>query len=324
MTDCNVKYRDWLQEWLVRIRGGVKESTWANYSVAVMNHILPALGEYTLEELTEEKLQETVFFWLRQGRLDGSGGLSGKTVKDLANVVKGSLRAARRYYHLPPQDISLRCPGTALPRMDVLTASEQKRLVCAALSEGNCRSAGILISLYTGLRIGELCALQWKDIDLKGRIVHVRKTVQRIFYKEWTGATKSSVVITAPKTRSAARDVPLASFLVPLLRELHCSDPETYVLSGDRKCLEPKTYRTFYKRFLERNNLPMLRFHGLRHTFATLCIEDGADCKTVSALLGHASVNLTLSLYVHPQIEQKRKCIERLPVYESRRAARRF
>ena len=115
MTDCNVKYRDWLQEWLVRIRGGVKESTWANYSVAVMNHILPALGEYTLEELTEEKLQETVFFWLRQGRLDGSGGLSGKTVKDLANVVKGSLRAARRYYHLPPQDISLRCPGTALP-----------------------------------------------------------------------------------------------------------------------------------------------------------------------------------------------------------------
>ena len=126
------------------------------------------------------------------------------------------------------------------------------------------------------------------------------------------------------KTRSAARDVPLASFLVPLLRELHCSDPETYVLSGDRKCLEPKTYRTFYKRFLERNNLPMLRFHGLRHTFATLCIEDGADCKTVSALLGHASVNLTLSLYVHPQIEQKRKCIERLPVYESRRAARRF
>ena len=181
-----------------------------------------------------------------------------------------------------------------------------------------------MISLYTGLRIGELCALQWKDIDLKGRIVHVRKTVQRIFYKEWTGATKSSVVITAPKTRSAARDVPLASFLVPLLRELHCSDPETYVLSGDRKCLEPKTYRTFYKRFLERNNLPMLRFHGLRHTFATLCIEDGADCKTVSALLGHASVNLTLSLYVHPQIEQKRKCIERLPVYESRRAARRF
>ena len=215
MTDCNVKYRDWLQEWLVRIRGGVKESTWANYSVAVMNHILPALGEYTLEELTEEKLQKTVFFWLRQGRLDGSGGLSGKTVKDLANVVKGSLRAARRYYHLPPQDISLRCPGTALPRMNVLTASEQKRLVCAALSEGNCRSAGILISLYTGLRIGELCALQWKDIDLKGRIVHVRKTVQRIFYKEWTGAAKSSVVITAPKTRSAARDVPLASFLVP-------------------------------------------------------------------------------------------------------------
>ena len=194
MTGCDVKYRDWLQEWLVRIRGGVKESTWANYSVAVMNHILPALGEYALEELTEEKLQETVLFWLRQGRLDGSGGLSGKTVKDLANVVKGSLRAARRYYHLPPQDISLRCPGTALPRVDILTASEQKRLVCAALSEGNCRSAGILISLYTGLRIGELCALQWKDIDLKGRIVHVRKTVQRIFYKEWTGAAKSSVV----------------------------------------------------------------------------------------------------------------------------------
>lgn len=203
----------------------------------------------------------------------------------------------------------------------MLTAPQQKRLVHAVFSEGACQSAGILIS---GLRIEERCAPRWKDVDLKGRDIRVRKTVQRIFYKEWNGAAKSSVVITAPKTCSAARDVPLASFLVPLLRELHCSDPETYVLSGGRKCLEPKTYRTFYKRFLERNNLPMLRFHGLRHTFATRCIEDGTDCKTVSALLGHASVSLPLNLYVHPRMEQKRKCIRRLPLYENCRAARRF
>lgn len=93
MTGCDVKYRDWLKEWLVRIKGGVRESTWANYSVAVMNHIPPVLGR----KLTEEKRQETVLFWLRHGRLDGNGGLSGKTAEDLANIVKGSLRAARRH-----------------------------------------------------------------------------------------------------------------------------------------------------------------------------------------------------------------------------------
>ncbi|MCB7512673.1 site-specific integrase [bacterium 210917-SL.2.15] len=203
----------------------------------------------------------------------------------------------------------------------MLTAPQQKRPVHAVFSEGTCQSAGILIS---GLRIEERCAPRWKDVDLKGRDIRVRKTVQRIFYKEWNGAAKSSVVLTAPKTRSAVRDVPLASFLVPLLRELRCGDSEAYVLSGSRRCLETKTYRTLYNRFLERYSMPLLRFHGLRHTFATRCVENGADCKTVSALLRHASVSLPLNLYVHPQMEQKRKCIRRLPLYENCRAARRF
>lgn len=313
MAGSKVRYREWLRMWLEQMEGRVKESTRANYSLAVMNHILPALGDCMLEELTEEKLQETMLLWLRCGRLDGRGGLSLKTVKDLMTVVKSSLRAARRYYHLPPEQILLRYPAAANGAAEALSRAEQNRVAAAACGEGGPVAAGILLALYAGLRIGEICALQWRDVDLRERTLRVRKTVQRIYYKEWDGRSTSRMVITAPKTGSSLRTLPLAVFLVPVLEKLLCGDGEAYVLTGNHSCLEPKRFRVLYRRFLERHGLPPVRFHGLRHTFATRCIENGADCKTVSALLGHASVSTTLNLYVHPQMEVKRCCVDSLP-----------
>lgn len=315
MSDSKICYREWLKVWLQQMEGRVKESTRANYSLAVMNHILPALGDCMLEELTEEKLQETLLFWLRCGRLDGRGGLSPKTAKDLMGVIKSSLHAARRHYHLPPEEIQLRYPSGGREKTEVLSLAGQKRLVAAACSENSPAAAGVLLALYTGLRIGEVCALQWRDIDLQERTLRVCKTVQRIFYKEWDGRSGSQLVITAPKTSSSLRTLPLAGFLVPVLGNLLCRDEEAYVLTGERDYLEPKRFRALYRRFLERHGLPPLRFHCLRHTFATRCIEDGADCKTVSALLGHASVSTTLDLYVHPQMEVKRRCVDSLPIF---------
>ncbi len=186
MSGSKICYREWLKVWLQQMEGRVKESTRANYSLAVMNHILPALGDCMLEELTEEKLQETLLFWLRCGRLDGRGGLSPKTAKDLMGVIKSSLHAAQRHYRLPPEEIQLRYPSGAREKTEVLSLVGQKRLVAAACSENSPAAAGVLLALYTGLRIGEVCALQWRDVDLQERTLRVCKTVQRIFIRSGT------------------------------------------------------------------------------------------------------------------------------------------
>lgn len=231
-------------------------------------------------------------------------------------IVKSSLRAAQKQYGLPSQAIQLSYPaGQKGPRLEVLAPEVQRRLNAAVLAEPSPRSVGILLCLYTGLRIGELCALQWTDVDMESRLLTVNKTVQRIYRKDWNGGACTEIVVTRPKTENARRDIPLASFLIPLLQSIDPHDPPSYVLTGTRTGLEPRCYRSYYSRFLARHGLPYLRFHGLRHTFATRCIEDGADYKTVSALLGHASVNLTMELYVHPQLADKRRCVERLTAY---------
>lgn len=197
-------------------------------------------------------------------------------------------------------------------KVPVIEKSVQERLIQAVYLDLSSRSAGILLCLYTGLRIGELCALQWKDIDLENRLLRVRQTVQRVYRKSLDGVGESRVVVSSPKSRTSVREIPLAAILVPVLDKLRSADAEAFFVGGKRNCCEVRTYREFFERFLKRNGIKHIRFHALRHTFATRCIEAGGDCKTVSELLGHSTVNLTLNLYVHPQMEQKRICIDKL------------
>jgi DNA-binding transcriptional ArsR family regulator len=167
----------------------------------------------------------------------------------------------------------------------------------------------ILISLLSGIRIGELCALTWSDVNLESRTISVSKTIQRIYVKDRDGRCSSKVLVDTPKTNSSVRVVPISSLLMGYMERIR-SDGEKYVVTGTYEYLEPRTYRTYYNRFLRRNGISHVNFHGLRHTFATRCIEAGGDCKTISELLGHASVNMTLNLYVHPRMDQKRRCVE--------------
>ena len=258
-------------------------------------------------------MQEYVFSLVKDGRLDGKGGLNPHSAKDVLIVLKTTLRDAMRAKELPRMVYDVRVPAKRqVESVPLLNRKDQERLVQAIYLDFSSKSAGILLCLYTGLRIGELCALQWKDIDFENKILRVRQTVQRIYRKQLNGAGKSKVVIAAPKSRTSAREIPLAPILLPVLERLRKEDAECYFIGGNVKCLEVRAYREFYDRFLARNNLTHIRFHALRHTFATRCIEAGGDCKTVSELLGHSTVNLTLNLYVHPQMEQKRQCVESL------------
>lgn len=165
----------------------------------------------------------------------------------------------------------------------------------------------VLLSLYTGLRVGEICGLQWKDIELKKEFLSVTKTVERISL----GNGKTKVVIEPPKTESSIRKVYIPSFIVVSLKE-YKDKPDKYILSGKSKPTEPRALQYRFKRILNKTKIREMSFHSLRHTYATLCIERGMDIKTLSELLGHSDVKITLNTYVHSSDALKKKYVKRL------------
>jgi integrase len=310
---ATTNYKTWLAFWLDQKIGFVKESTLATYSMAAVNHIIPALGACRVADITEHEVRTAVQDWLLKGRLDGQGGLSEKTVKDLLVIVLISLGDARRNLRLPQVSFGTKMLRTK-PRsaVKVLGAQEQRKLARMITQNLNNKNIGILISLCTGLRIGELCAIKWRDINLDRKTLSVSKTIQRIYIKKIDGGASTKIIITKPKTGASVRELPLPSFLSMQLAKLPCANTDDFLLTGNENFVEPRSYRNYFNRYLRKASIPHIHFHGLRHTFATEMIKRGADVKTLSGLLGHSSVSMTLDLYVHPQMEQKRNCMELL------------
>lgn len=160
------------------------------------------------------------------------------------------------------------------------------------------------MTMYSGLRIGELCALTWNDIDFKSGIIHISKALQRVPDK--SGKGKTALIVTSPKSKTSVRDIPLPAFVLDILKQNRCSG---YILSGTNKPVEPRTMQNRFKAVLKECGVRSANFHLIRHTYATVCIESGFDAKTVSELLGHSNVNITLNRYVHSSMEMKKKCV---------------
>jgi integrase len=174
------------------------------------------------------------------------------------------------------------------------------------------RNLGVYICLSSGIRIGEICALKWEDIDTDNGVIHVRRTIQRIYTIE-NGIRKTELLIDTPKTKNSLREIPLSKELLRMLKPIKkVVNSSFFVLTNDIKPTEPRTYRTYYDKLMKELEIPRIKFHGLRHSFATRCIESKCDYKTVSVLLGHSNISTTLNLYVHPNMEQKKKAIEQM------------
>ena len=282
----------------------VKPSSYSTYVLLLNKHILPVFGESTL--VTESDVQSFVLKKLDEG-------LSTKSVKVLVLVLKMITRFGAKAGYWPVPDWSIHYPTEQVAtNLDVLNRQDQKRILTHIKDHFTCRNLGIYICLSAGLRIGEVCALQWQDLDMEDEVIRIRKTLGRVYQPDGT-SQRSHLVLGKPKTVNAIREVPMSREMIRLVRPLtRVANPEYFLLSNDEKPLEPKTYRNYYKRFMTDLGVADLKFHGLRHSFATRCIESGCDYKTVSVLLGHANVGTTLNLYVHPNLDQKKKCIEKV------------
>lgn len=282
----------------------VKQSTMSAYALILENHILPAFGNKS--HLAEDDVQAFALQKLNEG-------LSQKTVKDILIVLKMIQKFGVKARQLEFTDWSIKYPTEQKNRdLEVLSISHQKKLMQYVTDNFTFRNLGIYICLSTGMRIGEVCALKWDDIDIGTETIHVNRTIERIYIIEGN-KRHTELVIGTPKTKNSIREIPISKELMKLIRPLKkLMNDDYYVITNEAKPTEPRTYRNYYKQLLKQLGIPSLKFHGLRHSFATRCIESQCDYKTVSVILGHANISTTLNLYVHPNMEQKKKCINQM------------
>lgn len=300
----NLTLNNLFELWFADIRLKVKESTYANYQMKYEKHICSTIGRRPYDKLTAEQLNDLV-----KAKL--SDGLSPKYTADIVGVVRSVCRFAKKRFGYQDKSEFIIIPKGKPKEKELLNKAEQARLNRYLNSNPTLSNVGILLSSATGIRIGELCALTWRDIDLEKRTLTVRSTIQRI--KNIDGDTATKLVLTPPKSCLSAREIPLPDFIIPLLSDLK-SDEKHYILSGSGHIVEPRTMQYRFKRILSDLKLPDVSFHSLRHLFATNCIELGFDVKTLSEILGHSSVEITLNRYVHSSMERKAQYMRSISV----------
>ena len=296
--------RDVAEQWLSSAKLRVKESSYANYVNIVNKHILPILGGELMINLTTGKLNDFINFKLTSGRLNGNGGLSAKSVRDIMMIYRSIENYASREYGIKETHFTM--PKIDKKQTDVLNVFERKRLENYLIHNQNSTNISVLLCLFTGLRIGELCGLKWGNIYFDNGTLMVSRTVQRI-----NKHGKSEVVIGSPKSKSSIRIVPIPEFLLAILKKKRKND-DFYIITGTCKPTEPRTMQNRFKSVLKLCGIRDVNFHLLRHTYATVCIENGFDPKTLSELLGHADASITLNRYVHSSMQMKKKYVSRL------------
>ena len=298
-------FQDVSDKWLQQKKGNVRESTFAIYYQKVHRYIIPNLGGIRVRDLTEVHLNEFLK-WLSNDR-----GLSWKTVSDIRSVLKMILDWVAKNGCNELGSVTMYVPSPLPQTLEILTIKEQKKLEQYLLENMSEIHLGLLLSLYAGLRIGEVCGLKWGDIDFRRGTLLVCRTVMRIQETNEEAGQRTKVIITQPKTYNSNRTIPVVNDVMKYLKAFH-KDSETFVLTGTSICMEPRMLTVHYKKILRTVGLSPYKYHTLRHTFATRCVEQGVDLKTLSEIMGHSSVKITMDRYFHPTMEFKKKQLGRL------------
>lgn len=306
-----ITFTEWVSDWLENeILGSVKASTYQAYTTIIEKHLLPTLGKMDLNSITPSVINDFV------SSLENSGRAY-NTMKNIYRLLSSIMRCAFEEGLIvknPCRKIKIRCTENSKQR--VLSRDEQDMVKCAALRANNLST---LLSMYTGLRLGEVCGLKWSDIDWQERTITVNRTVQRVSQNATDSYNpKTILMIGTPKSLHSHRVVPVPAFLLALLQKQFKSKMEHYYIFSDSPiAVDPRTVQRRFKRLVGQLGVEDAHFHTLRHTFATRLLELGVDVKTVSDFLGHKSAKTTLDYYAHSLIDQQRRAMALLLCSES-------
>ena len=300
-----MKYKLWLDDWLENyVKPSSKMRTYERYKQLVDIHISASLGDYELNEITPTIIQKTITNLLNNGNKNTGLGLSANTVNAVISVIQNSLKTANilGFADTYVADKLIR-PKTKEKEVQCFSLAEQKKIENFILNSPKKKLYGIIICLYTGLRIGELLALTFEDIDFSKSIMYISKTC----YDTPTGR-----VIDTPKTSSSRRIIPLPNQVLGLIKDLKKNRQCDFLIADKEKPVAMRSYQRSFELLLKKLNIQHKGFHSLRHTFATRALECGMDVKTLSELLGHKNASITLNRYVHSLLEHKQAMMNKL------------
>ena len=298
--------------WLLANSTRLKPSSCAKYRANIENHIKPFFGTRHPGKIQPEEVDAFTRMLLEEK------GLSPKTVRTILALFHSILFYVKKRLKEEPQALDINYPKEPRKMVRVLDKREESALLQILAREMDLSKFGIYLALRTGMRIGEVCALRWCDISQENEIITICHTAQRlpqdvngpeiVNRKKKAGETgrKTELVISTPKSDSSLRQIPLMPDIAALCGRFHADSQDAFVLTGTDKCMDPRNLQRRLKRYLKECEIEEVHFHTLRHTFATRCVETGFDVKTLSEILGHSNIGITLNQYVHPNMDLKR------------------
>lgn len=298
----DIAFSDIANSWLMSNYNSVKESTYFDYKYVIKKYFNPELKDKSIKQLLKYDFNILI---------NNLNNLDKTSIKKIVTILKSILKYAERKYDVDFKLDLIKVIDKETKEIKIFTTREKKKLVNHCYNSEILKEVGILVSLYTGLRIGELCALKWKDIDLNKDILTVNHTLQRVSTDKGT-----KILFGPPKTRSSLRQIPINKTLHNILYRIYVLNnynKNSFFLTGSTtEFIEPRNYQYTFKVLLENLKIPYHNFHILRHTFATDCININMDVKTLSRILGHSNVNITLNKYVHPSFKKAKVYLERI------------
>ncbi len=315
ILDLKETFKEVALSWIAEQSTMLKPTSINRYTFLLERHIIPQIGGLAIQQINNERIKEFIDDMSKSGRIDNEGGLSNSTINDMLILIKSILSYAETNYNIIINIGKFRVTHKQQAKNRFYSTADINALITTAwerynLNNSDLRCLGVLLCIYTGIRISELCALRWEDINLKRSVLFINSSLQRI--KKENYDKKTTVVLGTPKTEKSVRVIPIKSII---LEKLYAIQPlytkNDFLLSGKAdKAIEPRNMQYYFKQIQIDAGIEPLCFHSLRHTFASTCIQSGMDIKTLSEILGHSSVNITLSYYVHSSMEQKLKQIE--------------
>lgn len=300
------RFAFYCDEWLRLRKNTIRESTYIKYDTILKKHIKPKLGGCFPPGITTgivEKFSKELLY---------EDALAVKTVRDILVVLHGILKFTAAQFPGTFPAVEINYPKECRKEMRVLTREEQERFVRYLLADCDSCKFGVLLMLLSGIRIGELCALTWGNINLKEQTIRIVATLQRLHDTAGGSETRTRIVIGAPKSDTSVRTVPMTDYTAEVCRRFEVRHADAYVLTGTDSCMEPRTLQYRIEKYARDCGLEGVHAHTLRHTFATRAVEVGFEIKSLSEVLGHANTSITLERYVHSSMELKRANMSKL------------